>query len=86
MLSVGQMKRVAIARLFQMGAEIILLDEPLSGLDKDSGASMVNMIRDLGAKYGKAILLVEHRHELARPVADRIWRLHNSALLDECNS
>lgn len=86
MLSVGQMKRVAIARLFQMGAELILLDEPLSGLDKNSCASMVNMIRDLGAKYGKAILLVEHRHELARPVADRVWRLRNGALLDESNS
>lgn len=86
MLSVGQMKRVAIARLFQMGAELILLDEPLSGLDQNSCASMVNMIRDLGAKHGKAILLVEHRHGLARPVADRVWRLHSGALLDESNS
>lgn len=86
MLSVGQMKRVAIARLFQMGADLLLLDEPLSGLDRGTCASMVEMIRDLGAKYGKAVLLVEHRHELARPAADRIWRLHNGALQDESNS
>lgn len=86
MLSVGQMKRVAIARLFQMGAELILLDEPLNGLDANSCASMLNIIRDLGAKHGKAILLVEHRHELARPVANRVWRLHDGALLDESDS
>jgi len=83
MLSVGQMKRVAIARLFQMGAELLLLDEPLSGLDRGSCDAMAETIRDLGAKYGKGVLLVEHLHKAARPVADRVWRLHDGNLVAE---
>ena len=83
MLSVGQMKRVALARLFQMGAELLLLDEPLSGLDRRSCSSMAETIRDLSKKHGKGVLIVEHRHDIARPVADRVWRLQDGQLAAE---
>lgn len=75
MLSVGQMKRVALARLLQMEASLLLLDEPLAGLDDDAGAELVGDLARL-RDVGKTILIVEHRAIALLGVADRVWHLH----------
>lgn len=75
MLSLGQMKRVAIARLLQMKARVLLLDEPLSGLDARSTEALVSDLDRIRARRDKAILIVEHQHDRVAPVVDRTFRM-----------
>jgi len=80
MLSVGQMKRVAVARLLQMEAYLLLLDEPLAGLDAATAEAFANDLGRLRSDHRKTILIVEHRHELISHLADRVWRMHGGHL------
>ncbi len=70
MLSVGQTKRVAIARILQTGAQVLLLDEPLAGLDRDSAEKLVEDLNRLADATHKAMLIVEHNHDAITPVCD----------------
>ena len=69
-LSVGQSKRVAIARLLQTGAQVLLLDEPLAGLDRESAEKLVHALNRLADTTHKAMLVVEHNHDTITPVCD----------------
>lgn len=80
MLSVGQMKRVAIARLLQTEASLLLLDEPLAGLDTASSKALVRDLERLSTEHGKTILIVEHRHEQISSIADRVLSLQNGQI------
>jgi len=80
MLSVGQMKRVAVARLLQMEASLLLLDEPLAGLDADAAEAFSHDLGRLCSKHGKTILVVEHRHDAISRFADRVWKLNHGRL------
>jgi len=74
-LSLGQAKRVAIARLLQTGAEVLLLDEPLAGLDQDASAQLVKDLKILAQETGKALLIVEHKQDSIIPIADYKYEL-----------
>lgn len=80
-LSVGQMKRVALARLLQAEADLWLLDEPLAGLDRESAESLIRLLDDLNDNYGKTFLVVEHQHERLAPVCRETWYLGDGELL-----
>ncbi|TAN40393.1 MAG: ATP-binding cassette domain-containing protein [Nitrospirae bacterium] len=69
-LSVGQSKRVAIARMLQTGAQMLLLDEPLAGLDHESAEKLVHDLNRLADTTHKAMLVVEHNHDAMIPVCD----------------
>ncbi|MFH2124577.1 MAG: ATP-binding cassette domain-containing protein [Pseudomonadota bacterium] len=75
MLSVGQMKRVAIARLLQAEADFWLLDEPLAGLDQVSAEGLLKLIERLNVDHGKTMLVVEHQYERMAPICSRTWFL-----------
>ena len=82
MLSVGQMKRVALARLLQMEAKLWLLDEPLAGLDASSAGSLIRDLDRLRCDLGKTLLLVEHRYEDVVGIVDRVWILRHGRLTE----
>lgn len=82
-LSVGQAKRVAIARLLQTGAQALLLDEPLAGLDRQSTDQLVHDLNRLADTTHKAMLVVEHNHEAITPVCDIRLTLLNGHLSRE---
>lgn len=69
-LSGGQSKRVAIARMLQTGAQMLLLDEPLAGLDHESAEKLVHDLNRLADTTHKAMLVVEHNHDAMIPVCD----------------
>lgn len=76
MLSVGQMKKVALARLLHMGANLLLLDEPFAGLDAASTEAFAEMLHNLRDEQQKTILMVEHRAEKAIiQLATQVWTL-----------
>lgn len=82
-LSVGQSKRVAIARMLQTGAQMLLLDEPLAGLDIASAEKLVNDLNRLADTTHKAMLVVEHNHDAITPVCDICFTLNEGRLIRE---
>lgn len=82
-LSVGQSRRVAIARMLQTGAKVLLLDEPLAGLDSDSAAKLVEDLNRLADVTRQAMLIVEHNHDAITPVCDLRYTLAEGVLIRE---
>lgn len=82
-LSVGQSKRVAIARILQTGAKVLLLDEPLAGLDRESAEKLVHDLNRVADTTRKAMLVVEHNHDAITPVCDLRYTLEEGVLLRE---
>jgi putative ABC transport system ATP-binding protein len=70
-LSGGQMQRVAIARSIVNDPKIIFADEPTGNLDSTTGASILEMFRDL-SRQGRTIVLVTHDNHIAAQAARRI--------------
>ena len=64
-LSVGQHKRVALARALVNGPEIVLSDEPTSDLDKTTELEMMKLIERVYAEGHRTIVMVTHTLELA---------------------
>ena len=59
-LSGGQQQRIAIARALVNEPQILLLDEPVSGLDPRVTAEMYQLIKDLNKKDGITIIMISH--------------------------
>ena len=70
-LAFGQQKLIALARLLASGGDVLLLDEPVSGVDPRSAEQMIALIRGL-ADSGKAICIVEHSLHVVSELADRV--------------
>jgi len=71
-LSYAEQKLLAIARLLCTGAQVLLLDEPASGVDPNWVEQFMAMIRNL-AESGKTICIVEHNLEVVRGVSDTVY-------------
>lgn len=65
-LSVGQAQRVAAARAFLGGPELLLADEPTSALDSDHREAFLKVLFDLAADSKQSILFVSHDRSLAK--------------------
>lgn len=71
-LSGGQQQRVALARAIIMEPSLLLMDEPLSNLDKKLRGSMRKLICNIQRKLGITTIFVTHDQEEAMSMADRI--------------
>ena len=69
-LPYGVQKRVALARALVAEPQLLLLDEPASGLSSDEMSELGQLIRDLRERM--SVLLVEHHMDLVMQVCDRI--------------
>ncbi|NJK60471.1 MAG: metal ABC transporter ATP-binding protein [Oscillatoriales cyanobacterium SM2_1_8] len=74
-LSGGQQQRVFLARALARESEILLLDEPLVGVDRPTEEVMWSVLRELAAA-GKTLLMVHHDVGMARNVFDRVLLLN----------
>ena len=77
-LSGGEQQRLAIARALVNDPLLVLADEPTGNLDPESGASVVELLRQV-AERGKAVLVVTHEPSVVER-ADRILRLEQGKL------
>jgi len=84
-LSHGMQKRLSVARAILHEPAVLLLDEPESGLDADSVASLGDLLQDWAAS-GKTALLTTHSAEIGQAWANRIFRLERGRLAEEVPS
>ncbi len=83
-LSGGQKRRVAIAGVFAMQPEYIILDEPAAGLDAEGKREIFDRIRRMSREQGIGVLLVSHSMEDLAEYADRIIVLNDGKkILDD---
>jgi phospholipid/cholesterol/gamma-HCH transport system ATP-binding protein len=80
-LSGGQRKRVALARAIALNPEVILYDEPTTGLDPIRSDIINELILKLERELGVTTVVVTHDMKSAYKVADRIIMLHNGKVI-----
>ena len=78
-ISLGQTKRVAIARAIHAGARILFLDEPLAGLDADGIADVMALLASLAQRERVTLVIVEHVFNIPRILclAQTVWTLRD---------
>ena len=74
-LSGGEQQRVAIAGVLAPGPGVLVLDEPTAHLDGIGAEAVYRILRSIRAREAATIVLVEHRVELAWPLADLVLAL-----------
>jgi thiamine transport system ATP-binding protein len=82
-LSGGERQRVALARALAVSPRLILLDEPLSALDKVLRERLASDLREILVRAGTTALLVTHDHEEAFAVADRMALMREGRLVQD---
>lgn len=83
-LPYGKQKLVSLARLYAIQADLLLLDEPASGMDKEGYAVMDDILEKF-IDRGKTILLVEHNMDFVKSVAQNVVFLHHGQVLAQGN-
>jgi peptide/nickel transport system ATP-binding protein/oligopeptide transport system ATP-binding protein len=76
----GQKQRILIARALMVNPKIMILDEPLSGVDEESRRSITDLLIKLARENGLAIVFSSHDLEMVQRVADRILRIDNGKI------
>jgi branched-chain amino acid transport system ATP-binding protein len=80
-LSHGDQRKLEVGMLMELDPEIYMFDEPTAGMSVDEVPVILDLIRALKKQSGKTILLVEHKMDVVRELADRIVVLHNGSLM-----
>ncbi len=78
-LSGGQKQRVSIARAIAGDPQVILADEPTAALDSHSGRTVMEMLRDLAHRHGRAVVVVTHDNRVLE-YADRVVRIEDGRI------
>ena len=81
-LSGGQRQRVLLARSFVEEKKLLILDEPLAGLDPEAQGSLYEMLEKINAS-GTAIIMVSHDSERATQYANKVLKLDGSRTIYE---
>lgn len=82
-LSHGDQRKLEMALLIALGPQVLMFDEPTAGMSVDEVPVILDLIRTLKQDMDRTILLVEHKMDVIRSLADRIIVLHNGALVAE---
>ncbi|MBI2768705.1 MAG: ABC transporter ATP-binding protein [Burkholderiales bacterium] len=77
----GDQRKLEVALLMALESQVFMFDEPTAGMSADEAPVILNLIRKLKEDESKTILLVEHKMDVVRELADRIIVLHNGTLV-----
>ncbi len=77
----GDKRKLEVAIMMALEPVVFMFDEPTAGMSLDDVPVILDLIRRLKARGDKTILLVEHKMEVVRSLADRIVVLHNGRLV-----
>ncbi len=75
-LSGGQQQRVAIARALVHEPRLVICDEPTSALDKDTGAHIMDLLRDIARHPDRSVIVVTHDNRIFK-YADRLTEMED---------
>ena len=78
----GQRQRIAIASALVSRPELIVLDEPVSGLDVSIRSQIINLFKDIQQEYGVSYLLVAHDLATTRYLADRVAVMYFGSIVE----
>lgn len=81
-LSGGQKQRVVIAMALSCNPDLLILDEPTTGLDVTTEATILDLINELRAKFDSAILFISHNLGVIAKISDRIGVLYAGRMLE----
>lgn len=79
-LSHGDQRKLEVAVLIGLDPLVYMFDEPTAGMSVDEAPVILDLIAEIKADTSKTVLLVEHKLDVIRTLADRIIVLHNGAL------
>lgn len=82
-LSWGQQQRALLARELVGGPEVVLMDEPVSHLDKMSKKDVLDFIKELNREWHLTILYVTHSYQEAMEVADQIYVMDQGKFVEK---
>ena len=77
----GDQRKLEVAMLIALESSVFMFDEPTAGMSVEEMPAVLNLIRRLREDKTKTILLVEHKMDVVRELADRIIVLHNGSLV-----
>ncbi|XAH22113.1 ABC transporter ATP-binding protein [Xylophilus sp. GW821-FHT01B05] len=77
----GDQRKLEVALLMALEPQVFMFDEPTAGMNAAEAPVILDLIRRLKQDKRKTILLVEHKMDVVRELADRIIVLHNGALV-----
>lgn len=77
----GDQRKLEVALLMALEPQVYMFDEPTAGMSHDEAPVILDLIRQLKTDKTKTILLVEHKMDVVRELADRIVVLHNGSLV-----
>ncbi len=78
----GQRQRIAIASAIVTHPRLIILDEPVSGLDVSIRSQIINLFKDLQAEYGLSYILVAHDLATTRYLSDRVAVMYLGSIVE----
>jgi|YNPNPStandDraft_1061719.scaffolds.fasta_scaffold104280_1 ABC-type Mn2+/Zn2+ transport system ATPase subunit len=81
-LSGGQKQRVLIARALASRPRLMLLDEPIAGIDQPAVETIMDTLSTLHREWGLTVVLVTHNLAAVRPYVDRVLVLRRGALYE----
>lgn len=80
-LSHGDQRKLEVGILLALESDVFMFDEPTAGMSVDEVPVVLELIQKIKEQEGKTILLVEHKLDVIRSLADRIVVLHNGCLV-----
>ncbi len=77
----GDQRKLEVATLIAMEPKVFMFDEPTAGMSVDEAPVILDLIAGIKRDPSATVLLVEHKMDVIRTLADRIVVLHNGALV-----
>jgi peptide/nickel transport system ATP-binding protein len=84
-LSGGQQQRAVIAMALAAEPEMLILDEPTTGLDVTTQAHILNLLRDIVSEMGTAMMYISHDLGVIARVSDRVALMYAGEIIEDTN-